>query len=163
MNVMKEKETNTKIDKVKRNAILQYITQGNTEAALKLIEDCDLKTLNAMAKFEQKPMYVAVRENNVDVLQALIDKGVEVDITISSKYTFLIMACKKGYNDIAKLLVENIKGDIGLIQPTLIHACSAGLSKIVELLIQRGADVNYTNAGNSPSPLMYASSLSVAK
>ena len=103
-------------------------------------------------------LYTACFNGYVEVAKLLIEKGADVNTTISNGFTPLYVACLNGDAELVKLLIE--KG--ADVNPTksdgltpLYGACLKGHAELVKLLIEKGADVNVTTS-NGFTPLYVA-------
>jgi ankyrin repeat protein len=111
----------------------------------------------------------AVRENNFAMASYLIKKGARVNHMADRNTTALHVACRKGYFDIAKLLIEN-KASLNIQELESMDNVSAYASKInrrfgdtplhcavknkhteiVELLLSNGAKTEHRSYGYTP-------------
>lgn len=93
-----------------------------------------------------KALVRAALDGHTDEVQALLDKGVDVNAVDKRGSTALMVAAWKGHSDIVKLLLDrgadvNLKkGDDG--STALMVAALEGHSDIVKALLDKGADVN---------------------
>lgn len=131
------------------------------------IEREDLKLLETIVKFlgdvnqsiknDYKKKYLihkAIKKNKIEVLKWLLSKNVDLNIVYSfakdkfniRTFSCLNLACKFGYIEIVKLLLDqgveiNFEKDYDNETP-LIIAAEEGKFEIVKLLLDRGAEVN---------------------
>lgn len=129
-----------------------------TEIAKTLIElATDVKCLIIQNCLHQSPLHLAVLTGQVDVVRALIAKGVDVTLRDKQGNTPLHIACRKGDRDAVQMIVQSFGNDTtkrakyfsvknceGL---TCLHV--AALHKefiILGHLFAKGADVNMGDA-----------------
>ncbi|ORX43291.1 ankyrin [Piromyces finnis] len=152
------------------NSTLLYACKnGNTKIVKHLLQtnvhfnEIDEDIHNTFDYVEESALIYACKIGNDEIVQLLVDKGANVNYKYSGTYTPLVQACIQGYDKIAKILLENgatIEPEIvrhsltdkkGDAKSTLMYACENGNKKIVEYLIQYGANVNEKNlAGETP-------------
>ena len=104
------------------------------------------------------PLHVAAESGNVGALTALIDHGVEADLSALSGETPLIMAASSGKTKAVELLLAR-GADVNKSSKEgtpLMVAAAAGQTAVVKLLCEKGATMN-TEPPES-SPLMLAAS-----
>lgn len=97
------------------------------------------------------PLYVAARENRIDVAAFMLDKGIDVDGENCRFWTPLQIAAKEGHVEMVKLLLAHgaDPNHRGYALRTPLHsAVVSGHADIVRDLIQRGADVNLANSAD---------------
>jgi serine/threonine protein kinase len=97
------------------------------------------------------PLFIAVDRGNLDIVELLIQNGAEINVRDNSGQTPLFYATERGHEDIvkeniAKLLIEcgaliNIKDNYG--KTPLSIAAFRQDKKLVQLLINKGADLSY--------------------
>ena len=103
------------------------------------------------------PLRIAVANKRSDIVEKLLDPGVNVDPETFAG-TPLCVAAAKNYTDIAKMLIAkgaDVNYQQGDITP-LIAAASMGNAEMVKLLLESGADVNLQGDAAEYSPLMLA-------
>jgi hypothetical protein len=101
--------------------------------------------------------------NNLEFLEYLIDKGLDIDSVNQNGFSALMMACQKGNSRIVNFLLDkgadvNIQGttlEFGA-QTALALAAQKGVLKIVESLLNRGANVDFQDSSGSTA-IDYAS------
>ena len=95
----------------------------------------------------------AVRADDLEAVNALIDAGADLNIQDSGGGTPLSFAAVVGYTDIARALIDagadlNIQDNSG---QTALHYAAEGSTDIARALIDTGADLNIQNdLGNTP-------------
>ena len=98
-------------------------------------------------RFGDTSVHVAAGEGKEEVLQFLLDKGVPVDIRNKYGVTALCSAAWFGQYDTAKMLIQrgaNVNDHVtNLDLRTPLHSAAyQGNVKLVELLLDHGADIN---------------------
>ncbi|PNP59152.1 hypothetical protein THARTR1_01400 [Trichoderma harzianum] len=109
----------------------------------------------ANSKDSQKktPLYLAVEHGHKDFIQQLLElPQVEVNARGYRDLTPLQVACKKGYDSIAEILLDagadmEILSDDG--RTPLLHAVQEQMESTVKLLATRGANVNFIHLGTT--------------
>ncbi|KAJ7193741.1 ankyrin repeat-containing domain protein [Mycena pura] len=104
-------------------------------------------------------LYEASLRGYLNVAQLLVQNGVDINMTTSTRYgTALQAACVDGHADVAQLLIEH-GADVHIVTGrygTSLQAASAnGHLALVQLLVERGADIN-TVAGRFGTSLQAA-------
>ncbi|KAL4986628.1 hypothetical protein BDW68DRAFT_162964 [Aspergillus falconensis] len=98
------------------------------------------------------PLHEAVSENNELFVEALIDRGLDIESTDGKECTPLQLAADLGYETIVKVLLDrgagiNVKS--GQHYKTALHVAAArGHCGVVRLLLDRGADPFITSMGD---------------
>ena len=92
------------------------------------------------------PLVRACWRRSILIAQDLINHGADINVVDSKYGTALTMACCRGYEAIARLLLQKA-ADIEAVGETilctaLVAACSRGYESIVRLLLDSGADAN---------------------
>ena len=102
--------------------------------------------INEKSKNDETALTIACENNNVHIVEFLLKNGA-LDLR-SKKETSLIIAIKKGYTDVIKLLVKYRKDMINksyMGETPLMIACEWADVDIVELLLRNGAMINEIN------------------
>ncbi|RPB28152.1 ankyrin repeat protein, partial [Terfezia boudieri ATCC MYA-4762] len=115
-----------------------------------LEEGADLVSYNWGAQ----ALNVAAQNGYSEIVQCLLDKGVNVDAVDPNKsdYTPLLWAASRGHTDAVKVLVDSganfEKRDV--FKMTALHkAVRGGHAKMVRLLLERDANVGATTPNGS--------------
>ena len=127
-----------------------YKRDSSTENLKKLLEaiknpKIDLDNID----IDRIPFLIAAYGNgHVEVVEALINGGADLNIKNEYGDTALILACTNGHNDIVQALINgradlNIKDKYGYT--SLILACREGKADIAQALINGGADWSIKN------------------
>ncbi|CAB3397989.1 unnamed protein product [Caenorhabditis bovis] len=113
--------------------------------------------INARTRSGLSALHLAVIFNRLDTVEALCsEKSVLVDnptSTTTNKLTPLMLACGRGFLEMAKKLISHgalIEGKDKKKRTPLIHAAMNGQTHIAAFLLSRGANVHATDSsGNS--------------
>uniref|UniRef100_A0A0K0DSU0 Osteoclast-stimulating factor 1 n=1 Tax=Strongyloides stercoralis TaxID=6248 RepID=A0A0K0DSU0_STRER len=104
------------------------------------------------AEILQYPLHESSRRGNVKFLKDCLANGVSPNSLDKSGATPLFWACHSGYDEIVELLLSiknidlNNKNKMG---DTALHAAAwKGRGKIVEMLVENGADLHIRNNDN---------------
>lgn len=146
-----------------RSPVFSAIEKGNLEKAKKHL---DKPTLHSVDKWEATPLMYAIRYGYKELALEMIKLGSNVNhLASKSGATPLSVAAMNGNVEVGKALINygaNI--DFAPIDPEGLHsemtplmwAASRNFTAFVELLLERGADVNKVNSQNETA-LMFAS------
>jgi uncharacterized protein len=107
---------------------------------------------------EQSDVFTLARTGSVEQVKEVLKKTPNA-FTIVNEYGFspLLLACYKGNNEVAKLLIDS-GGDINLLTKMgtpLMAAVVRGNNEMAQLLIEKKADVNATDESGITA-LIYA-------
>lgn len=97
---------------------------------------------DSVGKLGNNLLHVAIEYNNSDILEYLLDIGLDIEKTNNSDFTPLQEACRRGYVDKVKILLEKgarVNGISGL--SPLGIACCRGDTNMVKILLDHGADI----------------------
>ncbi|QLZ67720.1 ankyrin repeat domain-containing protein [Legionella sp. PC1000] len=104
----------------------------------------------------------AVKSRNVELINKLIEKGVDLNIPNKQGLTPLMLACKHGFNEIVQILLDHgANSDLTDKKGNTVlhHACIEGKAGIAQQIITSNPKlVNIPNT-EKISPLIYAISL----
>ncbi|MGE7858678.1 MULTISPECIES: ankyrin repeat domain-containing protein [Bacillus] len=142
--------------------ILAATYQNHVETVKALID----AGANIEVKDEKKsnPFLYASREGYTDIVKLLIAAGVNTKETTRSGGTALISASERGHVEVVKELLEhtdidvnykNDRGGTALLEAIVLGNGSESHKKVIQMLIEHGADVNMANKENI-TPLQYA-------
>jgi ankyrin repeat protein len=104
-------------------------------------------------------LHKAVAANDVNLVQALLRSGADVNVRDNHGLTPLFEAAWYGYEKVARLLLDdganvNARGEFGG-QTSLHFAARKGFQEVVRLLLDHGADVNVCDF-HRHTPLYFA-------
>jgi ankyrin repeat protein len=103
----------------------------------------------------QPVLHIAARENNLEVVQALVAAGADIDRRNPLKETPIMLACLTGSTKIVEFLLSK---DAQINHPgwtPLLYAATNGHADIVKLLLDNSAYID-SAAPNGTTPLMMA-------
>lgn len=145
---------------------------GSAEVASYLLDAArgdaraDLTTIDKKCRI---PLHCAIERGQIGVVTALLDAGAQIDsrvgcakgVTTDKGWTPLMLACKHGHVDIARLLLDRGCGAAKLFgygkEDALAIACRTGPPEMVELLLLRGGyDVNAQRPATRMRPIEIA-------
>lgn len=126
------------------------------------------KNINEKNQLDFTPMFVAIREGNVEMVKFLESKGATFDGIIISKinyekgYDAFLLAIDSGKTEMLDYMISK-KGDVNSIRPSVgytpIHFAALNCrSEMVDHLIKAGAEINIVN-DKGETPLMVASKM----
>lgn len=129
----------------KATSLIVAIKNGDTQTALELIQAG--KGLNEIdSELRQSPLHWACRENNKEIVEALIGAGVSIDIANPKGQTPLMLASQYADTSILEMLIlagaAANKADNDGATP-LCWSAFAGKTENCRLLIDSGANVNH--------------------
>ena len=102
----------------------------------------------------ENALHIAVRNGNLEVVQYILSRGVDLEAKDSKGRTALFNAALVGYTDVIQALLRagaDINTDVGtgdVETNALIGAIVGENADAVELLIRNGADVNFQDSKN---------------
>lgn len=110
---------------------------------------------NAVDPKGQPMLHIACREGDLDVVQALVQGGAEIDKRNPLKETPIMLASLAGRTKVVEYLISK---EAELNQPgwtALLYAATGGNTEIVKLLLDNSAYID-SAAPNGTTPLMMA-------
>eukprot|EP00919_Chromeraceae_sp_WS-2016_P024341 GHVR01057574.1.p1 GENE.GHVR01057574.1~~GHVR01057574.1.p1 ORF type:complete len:209 (+),score=43.86 GHVR01057574.1:165-791(+) len=92
----------------------------------------------------------ACNDGRVDLVEILLELGVDINSIDGDTHTPLYRACVSGHINVVKFLLDrgaNIELPLAKVHMNtpLIGACYHGLLEVVKLLVDNGADIHYKN------------------
>jgi uncharacterized protein len=111
--------------------------------------------------FYTSPLMGAAKKGQIEMLQLLLRKGANVNISLDEGETALDVAIEENHTDVVKILLES-GANPNHYSPggtPLFYAARKGYAKIVSLLIEHGADINadinkaYSQSSDKKTPL----------
>jgi len=149
-----------KIDRKKFGETPLHISceKGNEEIVKLLLEKNS--KINALDSLRETPLHKASRENHIGTALILLkDENIKINLQNSSNETALHIACENNFENLAQSLIVN-KADIAIKDEenrTALHlACKAGSTRIVKLLLDRGANIDELGGKLNQTPLHIA-------
>lgn len=139
-------------------ALIEASKQGITADVERLLgEGADVNARDALGC---TPLIWAATNRHLQVAMMLLDHRADVNAaTDEDGFTGLIGSCANGHTELVKLLVENqadiFQKDKRFEAPPFVWAASGDSVMVLELLINKGVDVNCT-AKNGETALMGA-------
>jgi len=138
--------------------IQKAIVENNLTKVKNLVK-ANPRILGIKSESGETPLYVAIYEGHLEIIQYLVDNGADIDDTYNGE-SALYVTCKHGtHREITIEIIEylldvvesdevesdedkyiNQKGKKGFF--SLYIACDKGDHDIVNLLLERGADIN---------------------
>jgi len=103
--------------------------------------------MNKYSNDEQ--LLLAAEDGDFEEVKKLLKKGANPDAIIKTRLldiNALDFAIKFGHFDIALLFLENYSFSKRNLNRSLSRACAKGSKKIVSLLLEKGAEVNFQNS-----------------
>lgn len=153
---------------------IYYAAKSNDEVKLKKLLDSGLNpNLQCQASYVKKlfgdilllntvdanntPLNEAIKNNNENILKLLLDSGARV---VYNGVDFTYTAIQKGNINIIKLMINNVTNtnkDFNQYLVNALHNRTQNSLEIVRLMLDSGADVNYTYGNASYKPrVLYA-------
>jgi len=128
--------------------LFDHIRNGDLQAVKKRLQEKPA----LKAKRDRRgstPLILAAYYNQAEIVEFLLQGGVEVDEKDASGNTALMGVCFKGYQEVARKLIEagadvNTRNAMG--GTCLIFAITFNREDIAKLLIKHGADINAKDA-----------------
>ncbi len=145
----------------KPDALADLIQTGNRKAALDMIRAG--ADVNAPQPDGTRPVHWAVYHVDHELLQALLAKKAQVDVTNQFGATPLSEAARLADPAMVKMLLDAGAGPEGANQDgetALMVAIKTGELPVIELLVKAGANVNVVEQFHHQTPLMYAADAS---
>lgn len=117
------------------NCILQWLKTGSRRCPI-----CSCPMDNP-----DKDLIIAIKAGNLNTVEALINKGANVNVKNKHGESALALAILKGHPNIAQLLIEKGADTLFINSnnvPILTYAAYKGYLSIAQLAIDKGANVN---------------------
>ncbi|MEK3719721.1 ankyrin repeat domain-containing protein [Paenibacillus sp. FSL H8-0034] len=165
--VQVQKKTHTKEEK---NAAMLAIINGETDKVRAALEDGmspDSIARVPGVKIELSFLEIAVRKNRPDIVRLLLDKGASVDVRVkidpkdpdnTSNFPVIYEVIYGGNVEVASIILEHLSPSDqsykGIFAGLSWAVAKNANTKLVQLLIDKGADVNYS--WNAQTPLIHA-------
>jgi len=142
---------NIKDERMENTPLHDVALRGNKEGAEILIAAG--ADVNAKNKDGWTPLVYATSQGNKEVVKLLVEKGADINLEgVFTTHRPLYLAVENGHKDLCELFIDKGAKDYEL----LLHAAAYfGNIGIVEMLLERGVDVNFKDKGGR-IPLHYA-------
>lgn len=141
-------------------AIHLAVAKGHFNVVLTLLENgADISIADSSG---QTPLHIAVVNQHHDELKLLLERGGDVNALDTHQCTPLHMAAKIGNMDITSSLLDyganlSARDDTGFT--AFLHAVDQGQHRTVQMLLNRGADVNDCTADDMGSTALHLASM----
>lgn len=133
-------------DKRVKPDIFRAAEEGSIDEVEELLAEGE--DVNSADAWGNTPLHLAAREGHAELVRRLLARGASTDMSNARGQTALHTACERGHNGVARMLVEggaNVDPDTDHLPPlhfAMFHCDSA----LVDLLIEKGADINREDA-----------------
>lgn len=110
---------------------------------------------NSVDRSGQPVLHIAAREGNLDVLQALVQAGADIDKRNAMKETPIMLAALAGHTRLVEFLLSK---EAQINHPgwtPLLYAATTGQNEIIKLLIENHAYID-SSSPNGSTPIMMA-------
>jgi ankyrin repeat protein len=141
---------NTQQKYCRYTALIKAAELGHTKIIQLLLENG--ADINLTDYCNNSALMMATQSGHTEIVQLLLDKGADINLTNNRNENALIMAVKKDFQNIVELLLA--KPDIYCGYTALIKAAELGHTKIIQLLLENGADINLTDYYNNSALMM---------
>ncbi|VHN99541.1 ankyrin repeat domain-containing protein [Candidatus Rhabdochlamydia sp. T3358] len=139
---------------------LHYAAAVGNLMNLELLLNAEKSLLNIPALNGETPLYLAVQKNWIPCVKMLLEVGADLSIKPMHGWNVLMSAIHNGHEEMALLLVKTGKVDLEASwrggKVALHFAIEMEMEKLLEELLNRGADRNRTYNGQSPVSLASA-------
>lgn len=152
-----EPETNSFIDSVRFEQLVQSARAGNIARVERLLRDG--VDPNALGALGFSAMHVAAEQDNVELLNILIDRGANVKLSGRNGERPIHWAARNNATRVIRWLIDN---DVDLNEAdanrhtALHHAAQNNAVDAIDLLVQGGANLEATSGGTPLTPLGWA-------
>jgi uncharacterized protein len=105
------------------------------------------------------PLHWAVQQDRLDIVEALISAGANVNAKNRYGITPLVLAATTGNASVTAALLKagaDVRVSVPETGSVLITAARTGNPEVVKLLLAAGADVNFSERYSGQTPLMWA-------
>ena len=139
--------------KLKKLAIAQAISEGNTEKLEELFSDGTDINIRLSPKFGKTPLILAVEDNQSSIVKFLLDKGADINLLYvysENKKEYregaISYAIKNKNLEIAELLISNNTQDfnnLGYLFPVYSALIKSGEVEFLELFLKHGLSSDF--------------------
>lgn len=133
---------------------INHLTQENQ---WKLIHTISPKKAALLDSINSSWLYIAAQQGHIDVVNALIDAGANVNLLIDNDIRPLFVAAENGHLDVVKALIKaNANLNLGIANGAtpLFVAAQKGHLAIVNELIAAGANIDLARVDDGVTPLI---------
>ena len=140
-----------------QNELLKAIVNNNNAMIIKLCQaDIDLNFTYFLRLPETEPkgctaLMYAISTGNCDIIQLLVDNGAHINQTDNAGITALILSVVYGKFEVTKCLLNNPTIVINQQDihggTALMYAAEKNNCDMIQLLLDKGADINKANSG----------------
>lgn len=146
------------LTKNSREKFMQAVKDGNIKSAKRNLVFWKNKKLNS-EYFDKSPLETAIDQNNVEMVELLLNKGANPNISGRTSHALpIIRAIEENNLQIVRLLV-NHGADLNISyygKVPLERAIVGDNTEIIQFLLNNGADPNWKNDTASENAFMYA-------
>lgn len=139
---------------------LHYAAAIGNFVALGLLLDAEKSLLNIPALNGETPLYLAVQKNHLPCVKMFLEDGADLSIKPMHGWNVLMSAIHNSHEEMALLLIKTGKIDLEASWrggKTALHfAIEMQMEKLLEELLNRGADRNRIYNGQTPLSLASA-------
>ena len=136
--------------------VLDAAQNGDLEAIRQYIA---AKSINVVDEEGSTPLMYAAANDKENVVRVLLGSGVDVDQQNLYGWTALLQASCYGHHEVVYTLLQhhaNINLCNSWVTSPLVAAAQGGFSTVVQVLLEKGAEVMSGDEVLSPTPLMVA-------
>ena len=134
--------------------LCRAVTWGNVGLVEQLIvANTDVGSIRCRRMVEyypsESPLFIAIIEAEAEVVQILVDAGVDVNAKDSDGDPLIYTAIRKGESEVVQILVEagaDVNAKDGDGNPLLYKAIREGKPEIVRILVDAGADAHASDS-----------------
>ncbi len=133
---------------MEQDSFFNAIRQGDLQT-VKSLGEKNSKLLRSRDGRGSTPLLLAAYYNREDIVDYLLEKGVDVDDKDGAGNTALIGCCFKGYTGVAKRLIRagaDVNATNTLGSTGLIYAVTFNQLEIAKLLLSHGAEIQIRDA-----------------
>ncbi|XP_067661991.1 ankyrin-3-like [Haliotis asinina] len=129
------------------NILHSACSRGRLEV-VKYILSQNIVDINCRGWMKKTPVMTAAECGHEDVVELLVENGADLSLACSTSNNILHLACSKGYVEVLKYVLSQNTVDINSRgrskkTPAMI-AAECGHEKVVELLMEKGANLSLT-------------------
>lgn len=133
---------------------LHHAANAGNLVAIELLLSAAPESLNAVAVNGETPIYLAVHNNQKQIIEKLLQANANLNLKPSHGYNLLLSAIHNGHEEIALLLVQSRKIDLNYAWrngKTALHfTIEMKMEKLLEELLRRGVERNQAYLGKKP-------------